>query len=747
MNDFDRETSRLRGRASDRLNCLLRASGAGALTTALVVGAAQAQSLPTTPPDAASQLGEVVVTAQRRAENAQTTPVSVSAFSQTALANRRIDTVTDLKQNVPNLLVEYNNINPSGILAYLRGAGNNGGFINAEQAVGVYIDDIYYARPTGLNLDFPDLGSLEVLRGPQGTLYGRNTLTGAIKFNRLQPNGSTFGSLEGSYGSYNETRLKGSYSAALTPDLAFLIAANGEHNDGFITDLAHGGGKKGGNDQYAVRGALALTKDGPFKATASIEYTNDRNDGVYFQAFSPTTLKPLVPYHTYESSVAPYARDTEVVADLHMSYDFGPVTVKSISGFISGTDASRFDLVGGRQLVSGAYSFGYDLAQASTETQFSEELQATGKALDGKFDYIAGLYYFYEAPKQTINVATNFGTQAVPVPTVYLPQTFTLTTNSYAAFVQGTYHFTDRLSATAGVRYTVDNKSVAETLQKSAAIAQLTTAAASTSFSNVAPKVGLDYKVTPDIFAYVSVSKGFQAGGFNASALASPAVVVRPYAPETLLAYEAGFKTEFFDHRVRFNIDGYVNQFTGLQLAAVDYVTGALTTQNAGSATVAGPEFELNYTPIHGLVVFAQGALTYGHYTSLNPTSSVATNHAEEIPYVSRVQGQMGFDDKIPLDSFGVHGDKGSAIFGYDISYRSTYTVAAANVPISQMPDVSLSDAYVGWQGSDGRLKVTVSGKNLFNRIYYFSGSTSGGLGYRNPGAPQEFRFTVRYGF
>lgn len=718
------------------------------LLCAGISAAASAAAAQTAPPPAAAAgapvaLGEVIVTAQRRTENNQTTPVTVSAFSQSALAARRIDTVTDLKRNVPNLVVEYNNINPSGILAYLRGAGNNGGFINSEQAVGIYIDDIYYARPTGLNLDFPDLNSMEVLRGPQGTLYGRNTLTGAIKFNRMQPNGRTFGNIEGSYGSYNEVRLKGVFSAPITDNLAFLVSAVGERNDGYFHDLVRDE-TRGANKQVALRAALAYTGEGPFKASASVQYTRDISDGVYFQAFSPTTLQPLVPFHNYASTVDPYAKDREWVGDLHLSYDLGAVTLKSITGFISGKDASRFDLVGGRILAPGTYSFGYDLAQTSTERQFSQELQASGRAFDGALDYIVGLYYFYERPKQTMWVRTNFG---VPTsPSVYLPQDFTLTTNSYAAFAQGTYHFTDRFSGTLGIRYTSDRKHLDETLQQSPTVHQLVAVTSSAKFDAMTPKVGVDYKFTPNVFGYATVSKGFQAGGFNAAALANPAVVGQAYAPEKLLAYEVGLKSEFLEHRLRFNVAGYVNKLKDLQLAAVDVVTGALTTQNAGAATIKGIEVDTSFTPVQGLVFFAQGALTDGGYDSLNPTSTVATAHATRIPYVSKWQGQIGFDDKIPLDHFS-GGAPGYLTFGYDVSYRTTYNVAATNVAISEMGPVALSNAHVGWLSDDNKLSVDLSAKNLFDRKYYFSGSTSGGLAYRNPGQPRMIRFDVKYAY
>jgi iron complex outermembrane receptor protein len=716
----------------------------GAILTGTATSGAWAQ----TAAPADTGLGQIVVTAQRKTENAQTTPITVSAFSETALAERRIDSIIDLKTNVPNLVIEYSNINPSGFLAYLRGAGQNGGFVNSENAVGVYIDDIYWPRVTGINMDFPDLKEVEVLRGPQGTLYGRNSMTGAIKFTRMLPTGSTFGNVEASYGSYNEMRIQGAYSTAITQDLAFLVSANAEKNDGYYHDLAYNT-TRGANSEYAMRAALAYTGPGPLKASASLSYNNDRNQGVNFQSFNPTTLAPLVPLHNYQSTILAYGYDSEILGDIHLSYDLGPVQLKSITGMIIGKDASQNDAFGGRtDLPSGKYDFAYTFPQVSTENAYSEELQATGKLFDNKLDYIVGFYYFNETPHQVVNFETNFSAASPPAPPlIYLPQTFQLSTTSLAGFVQATYHVTDALSLTAGVRYTAEHKTNSETLQQSATIKNLVAVAAAVDYNATTPKFGIDYKLTPNIFFYGTVSRGFQAGGFSPGSTASPALVVLPYNPEYLMAYEAGAKTEFFDHKLRFNIDYYINKIDGLQLSAVNLATGAFATQNAGSATVQGPEADISFTPIPGLVFFANGDETDGHYDSLNPTSTVATSHANQIPYVSKYQGQLGFDDKIALEKFGLAGDRGYFLLGYDITYRSRYNVAAANPAISEIDPWSVSDAYVGWKSQDQKLSAILSGKNLADRVYYFSGSTSAGLGYRAAGLPREFRFTVKYGF
>jgi iron complex outermembrane receptor protein len=723
---------------------LLSGGAAIALLTAFGAAPALAQSAPPASQAAAAgaptgELTEVVVTAQRRSENAQTTPVTVSAFSSTNLAARRIDKVQDLKNSVPNLVIDYGTASPSTIQAYMRGAGVNGANVAAESAVGIYIDDIYYARLSGLNLDFADLKDLEVLRGPQGTLYGRNTLTGAIKFDRLTPTGQTFGSVEASYGSYNELRLRGVYSAPLNDDWAFLAQVNGSRMDGYTHDL-YNNTTRGDRSQYGGRLALGYTGQGPFKANFSVEYNRDQNQGDMWTAFNTTTLKPLYGYRTYISPVVPYGKDGQFVADAHMSYDLGPVTLKSITGLVDGTDEFAFDVFGG-QVTPAGFASAYKLYSSSHELEVSQELQAVGHAFNGKLDYLTGFYFFYEQPHQ-IEQVNLLGTQ-------YLPSREALSTTSYAVFGQATYHVTDALSLTVGLRDTIDHKTVDESLQNGTTIKPPTLAfvEASDTFDSLTPKFGLDYKFTPNIFGYLSVSKGFQAGGFNAGALASPASVVQPYGPESVWTYEAGVKSELFDRRLRVNLDYFLNNFDNLQLSALNPVTGAITTQNAGSATVNGPELEVNYTPIKGLVFFANGAYTFGYYDTVLPTSQVATSHASVIPYVSKFQGQFGFDEKLPLDELGVPGDKGYLTFGADISYRSQYNVTATQAPISEMGPYSVTNAYVGWQSQDQHLNLTLSGKNIFNREYYFSGANLGAIGERAPALPQMFRFDVRYSF
>ena len=716
---------------------LLHSTILGSLMVSALGGHVQAQPAAAAAAAPTETLGEVVVTAERRETNAQLTPVAVSAFSPNALANRSLDKVQDLKNDVPNLVIEYGTASPSTIQAYMRGAGANGANVAAESAVGIYIDDIYYARLSGLNLDFPDLKDVEVLRGPQGTLYGRNTLTGAIKFSRLQPTGDLFGSVEGSYGSYNEKRLRGVVSAPIGADWAVLAQANVADTDGYTHDLQNNT-TRGSDTNYGGRVALAYTGQGPLKANFSVGYSHDDNEGDMFTAFNTTTLAPLFGYRTYISPIIPYGHDSQFVADAHISYDFGPVELKSITGLISGHDSFLFDVFGGRVLPTG-FASAYSLYSNSNELQVSQELQATGKALDGRFDYVGGVYFFMEQPKQL--------EQVVLLGTPYLPSNEHLQTTSYAVFGQGTYHFTDQLALTAGLRESIDYKSVDESLQNGTTIkpAQFAFVNAKTSFSSLTPRFVLDYKITPSVFGYVSAAEGFQAGGYNAGALAAPAAIVRPYAPETVWTYEAGVKSELFSRALRFNLDYFVNKFENLQLSALDTVTGALTTQNAGAATVQGPEVEINYSPIKGLVLFSTGSYTQGAYDSVLATSSVATSKASWIPYVSKYQGQAGFDDKIALTSFGIGGDKGYFLVGSDISYRSKYNVTATQAPISYMGPYAVTNAYVGWQSEDGRLTARVQGKNIFNRKYYFTGANLGAIGENAPALPAMWRFNILF--
>ena len=666
--------------------------------------------------DAAGGLDEIVVTAQRRDENLQDTPVTVSAFSDDMLDTRQITRTEDIADSVPSLYINNISAGPSALTITLRGSGEQvGGLATSESPVGIYLDDVYLARLSGANMDLADVERVEVLRGPQGTLYGRNTMTGAMKIVTRRPDGTTWGKAELSYGSFDAIRAKGAISGAWTDDLAVSASAYYNDRDGWFTNLGEAD-KRGARKTYGGRLAVATTGDGPFQAQASVFFTRDKNDGITPVPVALTApYAPLTSgYNVTRSPIPAYGDNKQVGAIANLSYDLGEVTVTSISGYINSRDLWSLDFSGGfnngTNVVAGFYR-----ESASNQWQFSEELQAQGSHADGRLNWILGAYYFREKADQVLN--DSFGTGVFgPFPVTLLPSSFDLSTKSWALFGQASYEIVPNLTVTAGLRYTKDTKTFDGTIQNGfgfpPTLASVTNARTWDAFT---PKFGLDYKVTENVLLFGSVSRGFRAGGFNGLAVANTSVFGRVYDPETVWAFEGGVKSTLFEGKMTANFAYFRNDLNGLQQNVV--VPPASTrTENVGDATMQGFEVELNTQFIDGFNIYASGSLLFDKYDRLIPTSQAAVFGAERLPLVSKFQGQVGFAYAQPV------GGDVSLFLNGDWNHRSPRFADPTNNPLGYIGTQDQLNAGVGFGASDGRWQVMANVRNLTDEEDYYSG-------------------------
>jgi iron complex outermembrane receptor protein len=693
--------------AASRLSLL----AAGAIPAAVVAQTAS----PAAPEAADSGMQEITVTAQRRTENIQRTPISVSAFDGKSLEARQIDAVIDVAKSVPNVSLTAALASPSSVAAFIRGAGQaNAGFAFTESAVGIYIDDVYHARLSGTNLEFNDVQRIEVLRGPQGTLYGRNNLTGAIKIVRKDADGSTFGTFEGGYGSRDYNEEKGTFSTAVIPDKLAVIVSGFHVRSGNYYPAVALGEKRGERESYGGRLGLSFFGGDNFDAKANLTYTHDQGDGAAQINFTEGLKERGGAFGVYISPVPNYGSNKQISGDFTATLDLGGPKLKSISAYIRGNDQFRFDVYGGAvSATTGQYTAGFDRQSHTINRQFSQEFQLLGSTLDDKLDYIAGVYYFREDISQRFN-DTVLGYRV-------LPDNIRQSTDSYAAFGQLTYHLTSRLSATAGLRYTNEDKAIVGSMSNGLFLANqtLTTVRNKVSFHALSPKVEVDYQVTPGIFTYASFSRGFQSGGFNASAVANPTLFQIPYGEQTVSAYEGGAKMDLLDKHLRVNVDYFYNRFGQIQTNT--YIGASVITQNAGTAVVQGPEAEITIVPVHGLTLYGSGARTFDKYTKLLPNTAAAMANADQLPRVSKWQAQAGFTAEHEIGE-----SVGSIHLGGDYSYRSSYNVDPGLVAISQMPSQELVNGAIGWRSPNKKLDVTLSAKNLTNNRFYVTGSNYG---------------------
>jgi iron complex outermembrane receptor protein len=686
---------------------------AGVLSTGAHAQAAPAPTAAAA--DDGSGVQEITVTAQRRSESIQRTPISVSAFNAETLKTRQMDSVIDVARNVPNVSLTAALASPSSVAAFIRGAGQaNAGFAFTESAVGIYVDDVYHARLSGTNLEFNDVERIEVLRGPQGTLYGRNNLTGAIKIVRKEADGTTFGTVEGGYGSRDYNEQKGTFSTAIVPDKLAVIVSGFHVRSGNYYDAVALNERRGERESYGGRVGLSFFGGDNFEAKANVTYTHDKGDGAAQINFTEALTERGGKFGAYVSPVPNFGLNKQFAADFTATLDLGGVKLKSITAYIRGNDQFRFDVYGGSiSATTGAYIPGFDRRSHTINRQFTQEFQVLGSALDDKLNYIAGLYYFHEEIDQRFN-DTVLGYQV-------LPDTIKQTANSYAAFGQLTYKFTDRLSATAGLRYTDEKKSIDGTMSNGLflPVQTLTAVRNKASFHALSPKVEVDFQVTPGIFTYASFSRGFQSGGFNASAVANPTLFRIPYGEQTVSAWEGGAKMDLLDRHLRVNLDYFYNRFGQLQTNA--YIGNSVVTQNAGTAAVHGPEAEVTVVPMRGVTLYGSGSRTFDRYIKLLPTTAAAMANADQLPRVSKWQAQVGFTIEHSLGD-----DAGSVHLGGDYSYRSSYNVDPGLVAISQIPSQELVNGAIGWRSPNERLDVTLSAKNLTNNRFYVTGSNYG---------------------
>ena len=375
----------------------------------------------------------------------------------------------------------------------------------------------------------------------------------------------------------------------------------------------------GEEENFAARGKLAF-ESGPWEAVASLSYSRDDNDGYIATAASlprvPTGRETFVstdeaePRFGDDPFVTEYPQDTfgeteTLAASLNLSYDLGWATARSISGYVDLADKFRWDLTGGFQPQPGVFSPSFDRSSDAEIEQFTQELQLLGEAVDGRLNWIVGAFYFQEDGDQVLddNIPL-FGLGDLQ------PTLLSISTDSWAVFAQGDYALTEKLTIILGGRYTEDHKSFDASIQSGFGSPPPRTAVSlDETFTSFTPKFGIDYEFSDAVFGYVTISKGFKAGGFNGLSVLNPVVLSTVYEPQTVWAYEAGLKTELFERVARVNVAIFFNQLSDLQQTAL-LPPASFPTQNVGDAEVFGVEAELAASPARGLDLFAQHRLS-----------------------------------------------------------------------------------------------------------------------------------------
>ena len=654
-------------------------------------------------------LDEVVVTAQKREESIQDTPISLAAFSTADLENKGINGLVDLRSTVPNLQLTPHPNSSATARVFMRGVGNNDDQITMDPSVAVYLDGVYVARSQGLAMDVADIERVEVLRGPQGSLYGRNATGGAINFITKAPELGRFGFQEAlTLGNDNLLRSRTQANLPLTDTLALQLSYLTVKKDGFVKNEGTGVSRFGDQDRQAYRAALNWQPSDNVDVRYSFDHSQIDDTPAFIAAVPNFPEQGKRPSHG--SVYVKNLRANDVAADGHnltISWDINDsLSFKSITGYRK-LDNDINENYNAGILAAIGYAPYFTTATTSSQHQFSQEFQLVGDALDSRLEYVAGLYYFDEKGDSFDNTVQ---------PGLVQNRQVKIKNEAYAIFGQAKYTpaiLDDRLHITVGARRSLDKRYA--TMRDSTRAAQ---GKGDKDFNNFSPSLIIAYDITSDVNAYAKAVKGYKTGGFNVRAT-SIERFNDGFSEENLTSYELGIKSQWWDNRVRLNAAVFQADYKDIQ---VNVQTGSSPREtdvfNAGKARINGFEMDANARLTEGLTVGVNYAYLDASYRKINdprtgqnianrfyfveaPHNSYSANVQYEFPATPVGVVTAMADYTWQAEKFSSSGDKGLI--------TNDYGLLNARLQLSQIP--------IG----TGDLRVALWGRNLEDKQYYAS--------------------------
>lgn len=741
QNSF-RQWSRDRGAGRRVLLCGTALTAAFA---AAVGGKAAAQTAPTsdngnTP---GSQVAEVVVTATRTGSTKlQQTPLAISALSGKQLDQTMMTSVKDLSGITPNLIISQSTTFAE---IYVRGVGSNNTGNGSDPDVTVQVDGVYLARPFTQFADFLDVERVEVLRGPQGTLYGRNAAGGTINVISLAPSSTFHGEEQLTVGNYGSVQNQFYVTGPLVSDqLLGSLAVNYTRHDPYQTNIGTGG-PVGDENDGGVRGQLRYQPNDRLNMTTRFDFSfvGDHLENadeiltplpaslVAQGALNNTILGNYravslnTPQHVAISTYG-LAEEVNYVLDDHLSLKSLTAARTAVNKGLVDSDYTN---------LNQAYVF-----QGESEKEFTQELDLVGHYRLAEF--VAGLYYFHEDDQSSTFIARPAAHLRINAP----PYT---RTNSEAAFAQGTYHLTPTFSATVGVRYTTDQKQFYQDYNFVNLTTGVPTGAPAALFhlnhnyDAITPKLDLNWQVRPNVMAYFSVTEGYKSGGYN---YVSSSAATAAFAPEKLTSYEIGEKSDWFDRRLRFNVTGFYYDYSDLQVNQL-ISPGVVSISNAANATVKGVEVEIVAIPISGLNLTANVSrldATYSRFpnaplaAALGTGTIDATGHYLDAapPYSAYLSARYGWD-------WG----PGDAYVQAEYSWQDRVFYDPSNFLDTSQGAYGLVNLYAGYNWGHKGWQAQLWVKNLTDAQYLTSALANGLVPTGEAGAPRTFgvRFTKKW--
>ncbi len=684
---------------------------------------------------------EVIITATKMgATRLQDTPIAVSAYSTSYLDRSGAKDIRDLAAQTPNLVVSQNG--PFAQI-YIRGIGSNNSFAGSDPSSTVNIDGVYIARPAAVFNNFMDIERIEVLRGPQGTLYGRNAVGGTINVISRTPDNELIAKAQATVGNYDLYRGEGYVSGPLIEDKLFgSISAMRSKHDGYFKNVVASGNDRGSEDTWGVRAQLRAVPTEQLEIILRADYLKDEGNtvgnSVLLTSFTPVANGPVNP--VTEAILGDWhkiAMDTPSVSNRHVegvsgeiNYQFSEkATLKSLTAYRQSyldysIDSDASDLH--RQ----------ETLQLEDQHQFSEELNLSGQF--DRLNYVLGAYYFEE------HISTSADVLIIPAGLDSRLQPV-VDTKAYAGYGQVDFDLTEQLILTAGIRYTNEKKTFDQFRSLIRLSDGVTLPGWPVTYINTGrskawtPKVGIQFKPVEDVMLYASATRGFKSGGFNFTS----ANTLNGYTPEKLWAYEAGFKSEFADSRVTLNASVFYYDYKDLQVSA--FITPGVTDiTNASDASIKGLEVELVTRPAEGLIL--GGSLTYLDATYKNFPAAPITggsfdatgkrlNSAPKWSYTAYAEYNLDL------------GDAGTAFARGEYGYKSRQYFTVVNDDLQTTPSYGLLNASVGYTPPGGNWTIVAYGRNLTNEEYIVSSGSFTAVPSGTPGDPRTYGLRATYSY
>ena len=787
------------------VNCFHRILLCLGISLALSTGQAQPA------PDSGFVIEEVVVTARKREENLQDTPVAVSAFTAQELQYRQVTSSDQLGNITPNLTFDSSapsSGSSSAAQIFIRGIGQTDFTPVTDPGVGLYIDGIYMARSVGNVLDFLDVERVEILRGPQGTLFGRNTIGGAVVIHSKRPTDEFSGYLQGRFGDDDMVNVTAKLNAPLSDNLFGNIAFAYQDRDGYVKRI-HAGNKTGDDDSESVRGSLLWEATDDFEAYMTFDYTRIRengaptvsagvNDKMAFGTYGngllescatvrvnpdfPASGPPTFPPPGAGAGGAPGCYGPDTFAGPYTSEGTFPVfsnvdvwgisgelkwevndwlTIKSITGYREmEMEASRdADNTPANILATSIY---YDHGQTS------QEIQLSGVALDEHLNWLLGFYYFQEDGNNPSSVI---------LPTGSFNSGGFYDNESLAGFFHVTNDFTDNFALTIGGRYTLDKKRYKPDQYATGDASQgrdsifgptwpllagiylsrrgplrfgqrmLPFREFDEEFDDFTLIFNLAYNWTDELRTYVTFSEGFKSGGFDQRFAAAPlSGEPSTFDPEKVSSYEVGLKSEWFDNRLHLNLALFHTDYDSLQIVIRETVNPI--TFNGGSADIEGAEAELTWAPTdRWFITFALGYIN-AEYEELS--DKVINNPTPIFPHYKLVNtpelsSALGVAYTFDLDDWGTLTPR------LDWSFHGEQYNNAVNTPQLFQDEYHLLNAAVTLETNDAHWEAVLAFRNITDERYIITGNSAFATGAsyteRVYGRPFEWSVSLKYSF